>query len=113
MKIHGDQNDQRVKADAGKLRLTAVPTEIIRNIAIVREYGYWKYGMQADHWRDVSVQRYRNAAYRHWIDYLDNPASVDKESGLPHLWHLACNIAFLCELEKRLFQKPQGGRVGE
>lgn len=24
----------------------------------------------------------------------------DEESGFPHLWHLACNIAFLCELDK-------------
>jgi hypothetical protein len=24
---------------------------------------------------------------------------VDEESGLPHLWHLACNIAFLIEME--------------
>lgn len=22
-------------------------------------------------------------------------------SGMPHLWHLACNVAFLCELEAR------------
>lgn len=24
---------------------------------------------------------------------------LDQESGLPHLWHLACNAAFLIELE--------------
>ena len=24
-----------------------------------------------------------------------------KESGFPHLWHLACNIAFLCEMEDK------------
>ena len=22
-----------------------------------------------------------------------------REYGLPHLWHLACNVAFLCEME--------------
>lgn len=25
---------------------------------------------------------------------------VDEESGYPHLWHIATNVAFLCELEK-------------
>lgn len=28
--------------------------------------------------------------------------AVDEESGLPHLWHCACNIAFLIELEGKL-----------
>ena len=34
------------------------------------------------------------------MDYLQDPASVDKESGIRHLKHLACNIAFLCEMER-------------
>lgn len=37
--------------------------------------------------------------YRHWLAYLDDPAGTDAESGLPHLWHLACNAAFLIEME--------------
>lgn len=47
----------------------------------------------------MEIQRYRDAAFRHFLAYLDDPQGVDEESGLPHLWHLACNIAFLCELE--------------
>jgi hypothetical protein len=38
--------------------------------------------------------------------YLDNPYGVDAESGLPHLSHLACNIAFLCEMQKDLYDTP-------
>ena len=91
--------DQSAKADAGKLELTLVPTEIIRAIAKVRMYGTAKYG-DRNNWKRVSAQRYKDAAYRHFLSYIEEPNGVDKESGLPHLWHLACNIAFLIELEK-------------
>lgn len=87
------------KADEGKLRLTLVPREIIRNIAVIREYGTKKYG-DPENWRKVEKERYRDAAFRHFLAYLDDPKEVDEESGYPHLWHLACNIAFLCELER-------------
>lgn len=92
-------NDQSAKADAGKPRLTLVPRQIIFDIAKVREYGCAKY-KDPDNWKRVSAERYRDAAYRHFMAYLDDPASMDEESGLPHLWHLACNIAFLCEMER-------------
>ena len=98
------KRDQQAKADAGKPRLTLVPTEIIRNIATIREYGNRKYG-SAENWRTVEVERYRDAAYRHLLAYIDDPASVDEESGLPHLWHLACNVAFLCEMERGKFNE--------
>lgn len=89
---------QDAKADAGKVRLTLVPRKIIWYIGKIREYGNKKYG-DPENWRKVDIQRYRDAAYRHWLAYLDDPHGVDKESGLPHLWHVACNIAFLCEME--------------
>lgn len=92
-------SDQSAKADAGKLELTLVPTGIIRAIAKVRMYGTAKY-KERDNWKKVSAQRYRDAAYRHFLSYIDDPNGKDSESGLPHLWHLACNIAFLIELEK-------------
>ena len=95
------QYNQEIKADAGKPRLSLVPSEIIWAIAAIREYGCGKYGEHGMmHWKEVEKERYRDATYRHWLRYLENPSGVDPESGLPHLWHLACNIAFLCELEK-------------
>lgn len=94
--------DQTIKADAGKLQLTLVPRQIIRDIAEVRMYGNQKYPEGGpDNWKQVEVQRYRDAMFRHMMEYLDDPDGVDAESGLPHLWHLACNVAFLCELEDK------------
>lgn len=99
MSYTGEEYDQTIKADAGKLRLSLVPRQIIYDIAKVREYGVSKYG-DDESWKRVELQRYRDAAYRHFFRYLDEPDGLDDESGLPHLAHLACNIAFLCELEK-------------
>lgn len=90
---------QEAKADTGKQRISLVPMEIVRNIAVVREYGNRKYG-DAENWRTVEVERYRDALGRHVLAYLEDPHGVDDESKLPHLWHIACNAAFLCEMEK-------------
>ena len=90
--------NQEAKADAGKPQLTLVPRAIIWAIAKIQMYGNIKYG-DPENWRTVEVNRYRDAAFRHFFAYLDDPDAVDEESGLPHLWHLACNISFLCEME--------------
>lgn len=92
------QADQSAKTDAGKIRPTLVPPALIEAVAAVREYGCSKYHAP-DNWRRVEPQRYRDALYRHWLAYLKNPEACDPESGLPHLWHLACNAAFLIEME--------------
>lgn len=86
------------KADDGKPRPTLVPTSLIRAVTAVREFGTAKY-KDADNWKTVSPERYRDATYRHWLKYLDDPNGKDEESKLPHLWHIACNIAFLIALE--------------
>lgn len=94
------RGDQRAKADYGKEQLTLVPRRIIHDICAIRMYGNQKYPDGGpDNWKLVEPERYRDAAYRHFLAYLDDPGGVDKESGFPHLWHLACNIAFLCEFE--------------
>lgn len=93
-------SNQEAKADAGKPRLTLVPRQIIFDIARVREYAVDNKYKDPDNWKKVEVERYRDATYRHFMAYLDDPHGVDEESGLPHLSHLATNVAFLCELEK-------------
>ena len=90
--------NQQAKDDAGKLQLTLVPTAIIRAVASVRMFGTAKY-TDPDNWKQVEPARYRDAAFRHFLAYLDDSGGADEESGLPHLWHLACNVAFLIELE--------------
>ncbi len=100
MGIVKETTDYHAKQDYGKAKLSLVPRRIIWDVAAIREYGNDKYPDGGpDNWKSVEPERYRDAAYRHFLGYLDDPKSVDSESGLPHLWHLACNIAFLCEME--------------
>ena len=96
--VFGDS--QKAKQDADKPRLTLVPMSIVWDIAKVREYGCKKYpDGGVDNWRQVAPERYREAAFRHFLRYLDDPQGVDEESGLPHRWHLETNLAFLAALE--------------
>lgn len=89
--------NQDAKADAGKYRPSLVPMQIIKDIAQVREYGLKKY-KEEDNWKRVDVRRYIDAIGRHYIEMLSDPLSKDAESGIEHYKHIACNIAFLCEL---------------
>ena len=90
-------NGQEAKHDSGKLQISLVPTQIIKEIARVRMYGNAKYH-DPDNWREVEPQRYIDALLRHTLEFVRNPYSVDDESKLYHLSHMSCNVAFLCEM---------------
>lgn len=91
-------DEQLLKNDDGKPCPTLVPLRAIWDIAEVREYGVKKYGSR-ESWRSVSVERYRDALFRHLLKYLADPQGVDEESGIKHYKHLLCNAAFIAELE--------------
>lgn len=96
--------NQEAKADAGKPDPTLVPSALIWAVAATRGYGNMKYPKGGKYnWKRVEPERYRAAMYRHLLAYIDDPYGVDEESGLPHLWHLVTNAAFLCELEREKF----------
>ena len=85
------------KYDKDKPRLDLVPPILIEVVGEIMTYGLNKYG--EDNWKQVDPKRYKAAMMRHLCAYLRDPESVDEESEYPHLWHLACNVAFLLELE--------------
>ena len=94
------------KHDEGKLRISLVPTQIIRDIAEVREYGNKKYG-DPNNWKTVEVERYVDALLRHTLAFIDDPDSVDEESGIPHYKHMACNMAFICDMKAVRVELPK------
>ena len=92
-------SSQEAKHDEGKLQISLVPMQIVRDIAEVRMYGNRKYG-DPENWRQVEKQRYIDALLRHLLAYLEDPEGVDAESGIKHYKHVACNLAFICEMER-------------
>jgi len=93
--------NQEYKKDAGKIKLGLIPLEIVWAIGRVRTWATDNKYKDPESYRQVEIERYHDALLRHLYKYLENPDSVDEESGLNHLDHVACNVAFLCELRKK------------
>jgi len=91
--------EKGVKHDANKLRLELIPTEVERAIGEVLSFGARKYTDNG--WQSVSNsrERYYGACRRHML-YHRSGVDIDKESGLPHLWHALTNMAFLVYLRE-------------
>lgn len=90
------------KHDAGKPGgFSLIPVEARTAMAAVLSYGQQKYSNPFG-WRFVpnAAERYRDAMDRHMIA-VDSGEECDPESGLPHLWHVLCNAAFLVALRER------------
>ena len=103
-------NDQNAKRDSGKVEITLVPMEMVEAAAVVRMYGNEKDpDGGADNWKQVDVERYRNALFRHLFQYLREPFGIDQESGLPHWYHVTCNVAFITqkEMEAGTIPRPE------
>ena len=92
-----DIKNQQAKADAGKPNLSLVPKQIIYEIEKVRQFGVAKY-KNPDNWRNVEMERYHEALLRHTLAIWNDIEARDDESGLFHLSHIACNVAFLLEM---------------
>ena len=94
-----DELDQQAKADAGKPHPSYVPVALIEGVMAVREIGTKKYG-DPDNWKQVEPERYHQAMLRHILAAWNDPYKIDPESGLPHIAHVATNIAFLLEMKE-------------
>lgn len=53
-------------------------------------------------------EKWLDALLRHVLHIWDNPLALDYESGLPALWHVITNAAFLCAAYKDELDKARG-----
>lgn len=88
-----------VKHDSDKRRMDLVPVELINATADVMTRGAAKYGDY--NWlRGMPWSRVYSALQRHLTAWF-NGEDEDSETGLSHLAHAACNVAFLLVYEER------------
>jgi hypothetical protein len=81
------------KHDTEKNMLSLVPPELMAAVGKILTFGAIKY--DAHNWRKgIAYSRVVSALLRHLFAYLGGEFA-DKETGLSHLWHVACNLAFL------------------
>ena len=85
-------NNEGRKFDTDKLRWELLPLDAVEKIVEVMTYGAKKY--DDNNWQKVKASRYRGAAGRHRAARYKGE-KYDKESGLTHLAHEACNILFM------------------
>lgn len=87
------------KDDNDKNRLDLIEPAFIEGVGEALTHGAQKYS--ANSWQNVenAEDRYYAALLRHILAYRAGEA-VDKESGLSHLKHAACNLMFLLHFEQ-------------
>lgn len=87
------------KDDGGKARYDLIPPELLEATAAVLTFGAGKYGER--NWeKGMKWGRPFAALMRHmWAWWRGEKA--DPETGMSHLWHASCCIAFLIAFEQR------------
>jgi len=100
---------EAVKFDGGKPPLSLISRYALEEEAKVLAFGAQKYGTH--NWRQgMGFSRLVDAALRHVYAFADGH-DKDEETGLSHLAHARCCLAFLLEYEgKKLGTDDRYGR---
>jgi len=82
-----------VKTDNNKPSMSLIDPDFLVGLAKVLDFGKEKYA--AHNWRGgIKFSRLISAAYRH-LGEINRGEDLDSESGLLHVYHLACCVMFL------------------
>lgn len=83
-----------MKFDSDKIRMDLLPFVSLEAVAKVLTFGAKKYA--PNNWKlvDNAQERYEAALLRH-LTAIKKGEDVDIDSGLPHIYHVACNAMFL------------------
>jgi hypothetical protein len=96
MNTHAAPTQLATKHDKDKHRLGLISSRFLLGLAEVLTFGAKKY--VSHNWRNGFVlSRPYDALQRHLVAWNDG-RDTDDESGLPTLYHAACELMFICEL---------------
>jgi hypothetical protein len=93
--VHENINTKPLKFDDSKVRLELIPPELLIGIGKVLTFGAQKYS--AGNWSSgdgFEWSRLYGAMLRHMTAWASGE-ETDPESGLSHLYHAGCMLAFL------------------
>ncbi len=96
-----------------KLPYELLPAKAIDELVKVLDFGAGKYSPNG--WRHLlkgDLLKLLGAAMRHVFAYLRGQQN-DKETGLHHLAHAACDLFFILELEHKFEEKKNGNEETE
>lgn len=94
-----DRTAEGRKDDQAKVRIDLMPPEAVEAISAVLTFGARKYGDR--NWENgMAWGRVFGALMRHMWAWWRGEKS-DPETGMSHLWHAGCCIAFLIAYEAR------------
>lgn len=93
-----DGNVVGMKFDEGKIRYDLLPPGAVKGLAKIITFGAHKYG--PENWKELESprSRYFAACQRHLWAWFEGEKN-DPDTGMSHLWHALCNVAFLAQLE--------------
>jgi len=86
-------DDGGVKFDEGKPMISLIPSEFIEGCATALTFGASKYGKH-NFRKGMAWTRLMDSMQRHYLAILRNE-DIDPESKLPHIDHIAANVAML------------------
>lgn len=92
-----NENVQETVDNENGLELSLVPSQVILDMAEVIGFENRKYG-DVDNRKTIDVKKHNDAAYRHLLAYIEDPSSLDEESGIENYKHLASDLAFICHI---------------
>ena len=87
--------EEFIKFDDDKDDYSLIPIVWIAAFAKILTFGAKKY--KPNNWKRGTEDRYYSALMRHLIAWRDGEW-LDKDSGMPHLWHVLTNVGFLITL---------------
>lgn len=83
----------KVEKKLEKPRPTLIPPEALQKASEILTFGANKYVENG--WVDLDTTIFKDALFRHLLEYLKDENSVDSESGEKHIHHLLANALIL------------------